>query len=146
LSFAPARGKATQLQHSVLQLLGPGRLPHVLGPMAPVLEAAGTELLEPPAPTVEGVTRDAEVPAGQGSVPSVLLVPDHHPVPLLRFPGGLHDPNLAAVLRDVKPEIPHTRYNAGVRHVLNEITKMQNHLDALSGVGCTIAAPLRGWT
>src|SRR3990172_13370524 len=115
LVLAPAWGELPQLQDGVLQFLRPGRRSDVPGPVAPVLQAARSVLLEPPPPAVEGVARDTEVAAGERSVPSVLVIPEHHAQPVPSFPGqfksqdGTHSP------RDVQPEVPHTRYNAGVR-------------------------------
>ena len=83
LVLAPAWGEAAQLQNSVLQFLRPGWPADILGPVTTVLQTARPVLPEAPKPAVEGVAGDAEVTAGQGRVPAVLVVPLHHPQPVL---------------------------------------------------------------
>ena len=85
------------------------------GGVAPCLQTARPALLEAPTPAVKGVPADAEVPAGERSVPSVLVIPCHHAQPVLRFPGQFKSPDGTYRPRDVQPEVPHTPYNAGVR-------------------------------
>src|SRR3990172_3259430 len=86
LVLAPAWGELPQLQNGVLQFLRPGWPADILGPVATVLQPARPVLLEPPQPAVEGVAGDAEVPAGERSVPSVLVIPEHHAQPVLSLP------------------------------------------------------------